>query len=172
MALWWGQWLHGGANGDLFQEDLYYMACLPSLLQPEPLSPQQATADPCLCRRHSNTQRHVWLNICGVPGSWCTQSFVWALWPSLWWVWGLILNIISPLLPFYWGFSFALRHGISFFGWDPTFPCWWLFSSELRFLSGEDERMSFYSTRVMLLKYNCRKHLLGLIWVVNINTNH
>ena len=28
----------------------------PGLLQPEPLSPGQAIADPCLCRRHSNTQ--------------------------------------------------------------------------------------------------------------------
>ena len=26
----------------------------------------------------------------------------------LWWVWGLILNVILPLLPFFWGFSFAL----------------------------------------------------------------
>ena len=34
----------------------------------------------------------------------------------LWWVWGLILNVILPLLPSCWGFSFALRRGISFFG--------------------------------------------------------
>ena len=33
------------------------------LLQPGTLSPQQATADPCLCRRHSNTQRQVWLSL-------------------------------------------------------------------------------------------------------------
>ena len=33
--------------------------CLPGLLQPELLSLQHATADPCLCRRHSNTQRQV-----------------------------------------------------------------------------------------------------------------
>ena len=32
----------------------------PGLLQPEPLSLWQATADTCLCRRHSNTQRQVW----------------------------------------------------------------------------------------------------------------
>ena len=34
----------------------------------------------------------------------------------LWQVWGLIPNAISPLLPSCWGFSFALGHGVSFFG--------------------------------------------------------
>ena len=34
----------------------------------------------------------------------------------LWWVWGLILNAISPLLPPCWGFSFAQRCGVSFLG--------------------------------------------------------
>ena len=29
----------------------------------------------------------------------------------LWWVWGLILNAVLPLLPSCWGFSFALEHG-------------------------------------------------------------
>ena len=33
-----------------------------------------------------------------------------------WLVWGLILNVISPLLLSYWGFSFGLGHGLSFFG--------------------------------------------------------
>ena len=30
------------------------------------------------------------------------------------WVWGSILNVISSLLPSFWGFSFALGHGESF----------------------------------------------------------
>ena len=34
----------------------------------------------------------------------------------VWWVWGLILNTILPLLPSCWGFSFALGRGVSFFG--------------------------------------------------------
>ena len=53
----------------------------------------------------------------------------------LWRVWGLILNAISPLLLFYWGFSFALGHVVSFCvcwggagGGDPSFSCQWLFS--------------------------------------------
>ena len=72
---------------------------------------QQATADPYLCRRHSNTQRQVWLSLCGV--SWCAQGFVWALWVTLAGM-GLILKVILPLLPSCWGFSFALG-------------CWYIF---------------------------------------------
>ena len=34
----------------------------------------------------------------------------------LWRIWGLILNVILPLLPSFWGFSFALGRGVSFFG--------------------------------------------------------
>ena len=48
-----------------------------------PLPLQQTTADLYLHRRHSNTQRQVWLRLCGISGSWCTQGFVWALWASL-----------------------------------------------------------------------------------------
>ena len=50
----------------LFVRCLYDWVCmplLPYLLQPEPLSPRQATADSCLRRRHSNTQRQVWLSL-------------------------------------------------------------------------------------------------------------
>ena len=46
----------------------------PSLLHPEPLPLWQATADLYLHRRHSNTQRQVWLSLCGA--SWCTQGSV------------------------------------------------------------------------------------------------
>ena len=28
------------------------------------------------CRRHSNTQRQVWVSLCEVSGSWCAQGFV------------------------------------------------------------------------------------------------
>ena len=40
------QQLYDGANGGLLQEDLCYMPHLLRLLLPEPLSQQQATADP------------------------------------------------------------------------------------------------------------------------------
>ena len=44
------------------------------LLHPEPLPLKQATVDPYLHRRHSNTQRQVWLSLCGV--SWCAHIFL------------------------------------------------------------------------------------------------
>ena len=39
----------------------------PCLLQPELLSPWQVAADPCLHRRHSNTQRQFWLSLLWAP---------------------------------------------------------------------------------------------------------
>ena len=63
-----------------------------------------------------NVQRQVWLSLCVVSGSWWTQGFVWVSSEPLWQVWSLIMNAISSLLQFYWGFSFTLGYGISFFG--------------------------------------------------------
>ena len=59
-----------------------------------------------------DTQTQFCLSLCGVSGSWCAQGL---FEPSerLWWVWNLILNVISSLLPSCWGFSFALGHGVS-----------------------------------------------------------
>ena len=69
------QRFYGGANGDLLQEDLCHTLPLPGLLQSEHLTPWQATADLCLCRRHSNTQGRSESVSCGevtapFPGSW------------------------------------------------------------------------------------------------------
>ena len=44
-------------------------------------APVAGHCGPFLHRRHSNTQRQVWLSLCGIP--WCTQDCVWALWVSL-----------------------------------------------------------------------------------------
>ena len=49
------QRLYSVANGNLLQEGLCHMLQDPGLLQPEPLSLWQATADPCLHRRCSDT---------------------------------------------------------------------------------------------------------------------
>ena len=82
-------WLCGGVNGDLLQEGLCHIQVY-------------CTQSPCpLLRRHPNT---------------VLPQFLWGLWvlvctcmfePSehLWWVWGLILNVLLPLLPSCWGFS-------------------------------------------------------------------
>ena len=56
-----------GSSGNFLQEGLCHMLCDPGLLQPEPLSMWQPTADTCLCRRHSNTQRQVWLSLLWCP---------------------------------------------------------------------------------------------------------
>ena len=55
--------LCSGAKGDLLQEDLCHTLQLSGLLLPKSLSPWQATTYPHnLHRRHSNTQRQVWLS--------------------------------------------------------------------------------------------------------------
>ena len=65
-----------------------------------------------------------------------------------WWVWGLILNMTLPLLPSFWGFSFALGCGVYFFGGiqhSPVNACSAV-SCNFGLLAGEDEHTSFYST--------------------------
>ena len=98
-------WLYGGVNGDLLQKGLCHTQVC-------------CTQSPCPCgspllthTSSGDTQTQFCLSLCGVSGSWCTQGI---FEPSqrLWWVWGLILNAISPILPSCWGF-FALGHGIS-----------------------------------------------------------
>ena len=51
----------------------------------------------------------------GVSEPWCALGL---FEPSerLWRVWGLIVNVILPLLLSSWGFSFAFGYGISVFG--------------------------------------------------------
>ena len=92
------------------------------------------------------TQTQFWLSLCGVSGSWCAQGMVE---PSecLWQVWGLILNVISPLLPSCWGFFFALSCGASFFGGIQHSPVDGCSAATCNFgvLTGEDEHTSFYS---------------------------
>ena len=129
------------------KEGLCHMLHDPGLLQPEPLSPRQGTADPCLHRRYSNTQRQVWFSLCGASGSWCTQGLFEPS-KSLWQVWGLILNTILPLLPSCWGFSFALGCGVSFFGGIQHSLVNNCSAAICNFgvLTGEYERMSSYST--------------------------
>ena len=127
VSVWW---LCNGTNGDLSPEDLCHTLCLPDLLQTEPLSPWQASADPCLCRRHLNTQRQVWLQLLWRPlllslGPGAQKVFFvfcfffFAPSEHLWKVWGLILNMIfAPptnllgLCPWTWGIFFLVGYNI------------------------------------------------------------
>ena len=52
----------------------------PGLLHPEPLLPQQSSADPYILRRHPNTVLSQ--SLCGLWVLVCTR-YVWALWVSL-----------------------------------------------------------------------------------------
>ena len=79
----------------------------------------RCTQSPCPCcsllqiRTYTeDTQTQFCLSLCGVFGSWCAQGL---FEPSehLWQVWGLILNVILPLLPSCWGFSPARTWGSS-----------------------------------------------------------
>ena len=93
-----------------------------------------------------DTHTQLWLNLCGISGSWCAQG-VFEPSECLWWVRGLILNTISPLLPSCWGFSFALGRGVSFFGGiqhSPVDGCSAV-SCSFGVLTGDDEHVSFYS---------------------------
>ena len=61
---------------------------MPRLLYSEPLTPQQATVDSCLCRRLLDTHRPSMAqslveSLILFPGSWCTQGFVCALQESV-----------------------------------------------------------------------------------------
>ena len=115
------------------------------MLHPKPLPLQKATADPYLCRRHSNTQRRVWLSLCEV--SWCTQAFIWALQASLE---SRVFDskdnftpptiFLGPLLcPRTWSIPFG---GIQY---SPVISCL-VVSCNHGVLPGEEECTSFYST--------------------------
>ena len=82
----------------------------PGLLHPEPLPLRQATIDPSA----GNTQ-----TLKGRPGSVSVVSpgvhkVLFEPSKHLWWVWDLILISVSPFLPYFWDFSFALGHGYLF----------------------------------------------------------
>ena len=88
------------------------MQCLPGLLQPEPPSQWQPLL---VCDFAGDTHSKVGM----------AQSLVWSLGlgahkvsfessEHLWWVWGLTLNTILPLLSPCWDFCFALGCGYLF----------------------------------------------------------
>ena len=98
--------LYGRVNGNLLQEGLCHIqVCCTQSPCPcgSPLLTRTSTGD---------SQTQFCLSLCGVPGSWCTQGLFEPS-ESLWQKWGLILNTNSPLLPFCWGFFFALGRGVS-----------------------------------------------------------
>ena len=84
-------WLYGGVNGDHLQEGLCHIQVC-------------CTQSPCPYSRPLLTHTSA--------GDIQTQ-FCLSLCEHLWCVCGFILNVILPLLPSFWGFSFALGCGVS-----------------------------------------------------------
>ena len=72
----------------------YATGCVTQVAAPRALSPWQATADPCLSRRHSNTGLVQTLK--HRSGSGDTQTQVWF---SLWGLWVLVQNTRFCLSP-------------------------------------------------------------------------
>ena len=107
------------------------------LPHPEPVLLWQSTADPY--RSHSNTQRHVWLSLCGV--SWCTQGAVSALWVSLV---GMGFDSKHGFVPstVLLGFLLCPWTWVSFFWWDPTFSCFMVVQQQVVILEFSQEKMS------------------------------
>ena len=66
----------GGSKVGLMATSYERAYVTPRSAAPRAPALRQAPADLYLPRRHSNTQRQVWLSLCGVPGSWCAQDFV------------------------------------------------------------------------------------------------
>ena len=118
------QQLYGGVNGDLIQEGLCHtqVCCTQS---PYPCTRPLLT---CTSTGDSNIQRLIWPGLCGV--SWCAQDFVWALRASLASMGFESKCDFAPPTVLLGLFLCLWTWGI-FFWWDPTFACWWLFSSKL-----------------------------------------
>ena len=114
------QRLYSEAHGNLLYKDLCHTLSPPRLLLPDPLSLWEATADPCLWRRPSNSYMPVWLSLFwGTllpslgPGA---HKVLFVPSKHLLRVSALILNMTTLLLPSCCSFSFALGLWVPFSG--------------------------------------------------------
>ena len=96
----------GGSMMGLMATSSKWAYAIPRSTGPRAPSP---AASPLLTHTSSgDTQTQFCLSLCGFSGSWCAQGM---FEPSdcLWNVWGLILNVILPLIPCCWGSSKSLQ---------------------------------------------------------------
>ena len=162
------QKLYGGANGDLLWEDLGHMPHLPGRLLPcpqgRPLLTRVSEGDPQTPKGRAGSvcyESHL-----SFPWVLVTQDFVCALQAS-WQVWGLILNVIAPLLLSWCGFSLAIIHGVSFFGGFHILLSIVVQQTICDFdvLTGEGERISFYSTILVSYALGTKMFMwLAFLW--------
>ena len=118
----------------------------PGLLQSELLPSQKATAGSSSCRRHSNTQKHVWLSLCRFSGYWCAQGFVSALQTSLACMGFNSKHEFSPPTVFLGRLLFYWMWGIFFGGIQHSSVNCPAASCSFGVLTGDNECMSFYSS--------------------------
>ena len=130
-------WFYGGVNGNLIQEGLCY-------------THGYCTQSPCPCScplltcTLQETLKHISCSVSvGTPDAHKVLS---EPFDCLWWVWGLSLNAISPLLLSCWGFSFAFGCGVSFLGeiQHSLVDGCSAASGNFGVLAGEDECTFFY----------------------------
>ena len=132
--------LYGGVNGDLFQRGLCHIQVCPteSLCSwGRPLMTWASTRDTQTLKGRSGS---ISVGSCGAHKVSFESS------ECLWGVWGLILKTSPFLILSCWGFSFVLRHGVSFSAAGYYFGV----------LTG-DEHKSFYS---------------AILWVWRLWMNH
>ena len=147
--------LYGRINGDLFQKGLYHtqVCCTQSPC-------------PCLLTRTSAGDTPTLKGRSGLVSvaSPVVHKVLFEPSKHLWWVWGLILNVILSPLSSCWGLSFALRCGVSFFGGiqcPPINDCSAV-SYNFGVLTGEIERTFFYFTNLSDKQKRCPFHYMGL----------
>ena len=110
-------WLYCGVNDDLLQEGLCQtQVCCTQSPCPcsRPLLTHTSRGDTQILKGRSGSVSM------GYPGE---HKVLFELPECLWWVWGLILNVILPLLSSCWGASSYSWTWDIFFRWDPTFSC-------------------------------------------------
>ena len=140
--------LCGGVNDDLLQEGLCHtQVCCTQSSCPcsRPLLTHPSTG-------HTQTLKGMSGSVSvGSPGAY---KVLFQPFRHLWWVWGLIVNVILPLLTTCWGFPFVLGRGVSFFGETQQSPVDGCSAVSCNFgvLAGEDERLYFSSIILVTLK--------------------
>ena len=149
--------LYDGANDDLLQEDFCHncvsRVCLSQSPGPHgrPLLTHASTGDAQTLKGRSGSVS-VGLLVLGAHKVLFEPS------EHLWQVWGLILNVIFAPPTILLGLLLCPWTWCIFFWWDPTFSCWWVFSSELQFWNSYRRRW----VNVLLL---C--HLALFSWAPN-----
>ena len=125
---------------------VYAACCASQVCCSQSPPPHGSRCSPRLHRRQSNTQRLVWLSLCGVSGSQCTHSFVWVLWASLV---GMGFHYKHDFTPptILLGLRYCPWTWVSFFGGIQHSPLDGCSTVGFNFgaLTGEDDSMSFYS---------------------------